>query len=353
MYEFFNQHFKLGLEKPVLEADFELLSQEQMTVWNENHPAPTGINIGDPHEITLLKMATEDSEENLAALIPNTADELEEYRMIVGGAWDTILGRRLDQVGEVTFSKTKTMKIDGFDLLLGRLDHVTASEQLPAMQLNRAGGDSKQGVVVWVTETGKAGVLDGNKVVAPVSELLNKGYTVVTADLSGQGEFLSEDKPLTSQRMWYQRKATNAWERFSGYTYGYNHSLFVKRTHDVLTLIKYAQSLPNGKTIRLKGEGKIVGPLVLAARSQAGDTIDAAEADLKGFQFQKLTKHDDPMFVPGAVKYFDVQGLVSLCAPHQLTVSGLEDSTVAERVYATADAKERLEVVADVNVRRK
>src|SRR2546427_8062199 len=39
-FGFINKHFKLGLEDPVVEEDFDRLSREQMTVWDAAHPLP-------------------------------------------------------------------------------------------------------------------------------------------------------------------------------------------------------------------------------------------------------------------------------------------------------------------------
>src|SRR3989475_12276176 len=39
-FGFINKHFKLGLEDPVVEEDFDRLKREQLTVWDEQHPAP-------------------------------------------------------------------------------------------------------------------------------------------------------------------------------------------------------------------------------------------------------------------------------------------------------------------------
>ena len=283
MYDFFNRHFGLGLETPILESDFELLSREEMTVWNEEHPAPSGSAIGDAHEISLLKMATEDSEEQMTSLIPDGPDDLNEYRNTVGLAWETILGRRIDQVGDVAFSQTKKVTTSqGFQLQLGRLDHTPANEQLPVMILRKPNA-AGQTTVVWVTESGKSGLLQDGEPIAEVAALLEKGFRIINADLSGQGEFLPDEKPLTKQRMWYQRQARHAWEKFSGYTYGYNHALFVKRTHDVLSLIKFAHNIRTDHRVVLVGFGETAGPIALAARSQSGDTVAQTFVDLKRF----------------------------------------------------------------------
>ena len=40
MYQWFNKHLKLGFQEPIVEEDFEPLSVEEMTVWDEEHPKP-------------------------------------------------------------------------------------------------------------------------------------------------------------------------------------------------------------------------------------------------------------------------------------------------------------------------
>lgn len=344
MYGFFNRHFRLGFKEPILEQDFELLSKEQLSVWDDQHPAPSGSDLGDSHEIALLKMATEDTEKQMAKLIADNDSELQEYQSIVGKAWETILGRRIDQVGDVSFTEAKTIEYGGFALTPGLLNHISAGEQIPMIAL-RATDTMQKGVVIWITESGKSGLFRNDRIIAPVEKLLNRGYVVLSADLSGQGEFLSQGDSPDSQRMWYQRSGEKGWERFSGYTYGYNHSLFAKRAHDVLSLIKYGAALAGEQDVCLAGLDSTAGPIVLAALSQSGDSVGTAFVDLKGFRFGNLTKHDAPMFVPGAVKYFDVDGLLSVCAPHTVYVSGLNKPAVANRIFAASDASKQLNVM--------
>ncbi len=57
------------------------------------------------------------------------------------------------------------------------------------------------------------------------------------------------------------------------------------------------------------GEGRI-GKLAFSA-------IDTA-----GFRFASLTEFDDPQFLPGAVKYGDVAGLLALSAGSEVWLSG-------------------------------
>ena len=69
----------------------------------------------------------------------------------------------------------------------------------------------------------------------------------------------------------------------SGYTYGYNHCLFVKRVHDVLTIASYVSQNTDGP-IHLVGLGSVAGPVAVAARSQMGSLIQRTLVDTEDFQ---------------------------------------------------------------------
>ncbi len=341
MYGFFNRHFKLGLEEPVLESDFELASKEDLSVWNDAHPAPVGDAVGEAHETRLLKIAAQDGAAKVAELIPDDVNSAKEFDSIVGGAWKMILARTIDDVGDIEFRKVRQATHGGLTIQYGTLDHDKMQEQIPIVQVKDAGADSR-GVVVWVHGEGKAGLFADSKSQTAVAALARKGYAVVSADLIGQGEFQLDGAPNDAQRMWHQRKGERTWERFSGYTYGYNHSLFVQRVHDALSLIKHASKI--SPHVHLVGQGSVAGPIALAARSQAIDTVQRTIVDLDGFRFDSLTRQDDPMFVPGAVKYLDVDGLLALCAPHPVTVAGISEMDAAKRVFATSGAVDHLDV---------
>jgi hypothetical protein len=50
--------------------------------------------------------------------------------------------------------------------------------------------------------------------------------------------------------------------------------------------------------------------------------LAGAVIDTGGFRFASLNDQWDTLFVPGAVKYGDVPGLIELCAPLHPTVLG-------------------------------
>ena len=47
MYSFFNRVFGLKLPEPIVEADYQPLTRDELTVWTKDHPRPAG---GDDHE---------------------------------------------------------------------------------------------------------------------------------------------------------------------------------------------------------------------------------------------------------------------------------------------------------------
>jgi len=337
MYSFFNRHFKLGLKEPIGERDYRPLSHEEATVWTNQHPAPTGDQVGDLHEIALLGKANVGTNRQMKRLIPSSSAEVDQYRRIIGGAWETILGRRFDQVGQVKFVQSSQKTIGQMSVREGRIEHVGSGENFPAIRIKPT--QRSIGTVIWVSDSGKGSLWKGEQLNQRAQALVDQGLTILTADLFKQGGL--EGKPLDSQRL-LSSDGDQGWRAFSGYTYGYNHSLFVSRVHDVLSLIKYAKSTDNRK-IHLVGMGQTAGPLVAAAGSQAAGIVSNTIVDLQGFSFEDLDRHDHPMFVPGSVKYFDVDGLLSLSSPNRLTVIGGDKNwDITRKVYGASGAAKRL-----------
>jgi len=343
MYAWFNKHLKLGLKEPIVEEDWELLGENGMSerererapaalsVWDDEHPAPQAK--GDEFERRLLAEWAAQSDEQIQSLWPTDANSLAEYRKVVGGAVETIIGRTMDSVGAV--ERTKVGKRDyGSDLLFTDLitlpDH---REQLPVVSIFPREKAWSGRVVLWLTDKGKAGLFSSEGTLRPeVQQLLKNGDSIVTADLFAQGEFVNDELPTDRNRV-----VKNPRE-FAGYTYGYNHSLFAQRTHDVLSLIHWIRT--DGHNVRqvlLVGTNGM-GPVVAAAGAVCGDAVDAVTVQIDGFRFAHLSDYRDQNFISGIVKYGDIPALLALNAPKKLTVIGEtgEQAPVAERAYKAA-----------------
>jgi hypothetical protein len=173
---------------------------------------------------------------------------------------------------------------------------------------------------------------------AEVRRLVDAGTSVVSADLFLQGEFLSGVDAVDQQRV-----VKNPRE-FAGFTFGYNNPLFVQRVHDVLTLIAFVKGHDHEpKEVNLIGTGG-AGPIVAAARAIAGKAVNKAAVDTAGFRFENLGSFRDVNFVPGAVKYGDLPGLLSLSAPYPLWIGGeISVPAIVKQTYQSAGQPEQLQ----------
>jgi dienelactone hydrolase len=314
-YTFLNKHFKLGQVSPVIERDFEPLAPERLTVWDGQHPAPKA---ADPEfERTLLAWLTGDAERQLRT----SAASSEGLRKQIGAAVEVLIGRTLENAGDSEWTLKSSQDRGDFVEQRGLLHNTTYNEELPVVWLCPKKGNGR--TVVWLDDSGKAALFNADGAVRPdVLQLVNRGASVLGADLLFQGEFLKDGQPVKQTRV-----VENPRE-FAGYTFCYNHTLFAQRTHDVLTLVAFlrgAKPSPCPKTTSLAVAGfGGAGPVAAAARALAGPAIDRTALDTCGFRFAKLLDYRDPRFLPGGAKYLDLPGLLALGAPHPLWLAGEE-----------------------------
>jgi dienelactone hydrolase len=329
LYSWINKHFNLGLKEPIVEDDYKRLSVAEMTVWNDQHPKPED---GPDFERKLLRYWTTDTEKQLAA----ARSSLSSYKEIAGPALDVIIGRRLEQAGEVEFNLVHKHDRGAYIEMSGLLQNTTYKEELPALFLHPKEWNGH--TVVWLSEAGKAGLYEGGKLRPEIQKLLNSGATVAGLDLLFQGEFLPDGKPHTQTR-----RVKNPREA-AGYTFGYNHALFAQRVHDLLSAVQYIrQHERKSKSITLAGlDG--TGPLAAAARVQSGDAVTTAVVNTRGFRFAKVTDLHDPQFLPGGAKYDDLPGMLGLSAPGKTWLAGESDPALVAALYRSAAAENSLTV---------
>jgi hypothetical protein len=346
MYSWFNKHLSLGLKEPIVETDFPPFTPQEWTVWNEEHPAPAG---GTDHEIALTRWMDMDARRSLAQIEPKDAESLGEYRRVIGGAFDTLIGRTLPNATDLEYELIEKIEHPNHLEFRALVKLPREGEVLPILSFYPKREWNKQ-AVIWLDGQGKSALLTASGTLRPeVHKLLNSGAAVLSADLLYTGEFLPDGKPLEKARM---AKTSSP---YAAYTFGYNPPLFARRVHDVLTLIRFAQSHSFApERVDLMGLGG-AGAWVAAACAQAGDAVDSVALDTEGFRFATLTSYDDPRFLPGAVKYGDVPGLLSLCAPHDLWLAGegSELPALVAKTYRAAAASRRTSVHAGGNVAAK
>jgi hypothetical protein len=340
MYQFLNRHLQLGLESPVVEQDYERLGREQLTVWDDQHPQPEG---GPEFERQLLQHWTRDTQTQLAAHRPLTADSYGAYEQIVRPGWQAILRRGLPDATAVDFREHSKQDTRVGLVITGSVVHHPATEdpgrpgqqeEIPVAALIPNGWQGGP-VAIWLSTRGKAGLLVDGDVDPHVQRLLDRQIAVLGVDLMEQGELSSSDEQLTQTR-----RVENPRES-AAYTYGYNDPLFVQRVHDVLTILGAANTqTPSPSEVWLVGlDG--AGPWAAAALAQVSGKVDRAVVDTEGFRFLHVDDIRDPQFLPGGAKYGDLPGLLTLAHATKLWLAGEPDDawqTVREAFEANGAA---------------
>ena len=337
MYHWFNKHLKLGLDEPIVEEDFRPLSVAEMSVWDAAHPAPP---TGDEFERAFVARMTKDTQQQIETLRPHDRASLEEYRRIVGGAVATMIGRGLPEAGALHAANSQSIRIGPWQVTKFLLRYPAAGEELPVIRLMPKAWNHR--VVIWIDRQGKQGLFaPGGAPRAAVQTLLAHGFSVVGADLFGQGEFTADGRPLSKARMNRSKHAAagESWGDYAGFTFGYNPSLFAQRVRDILSLVAFLHQEPDAaRQVDVIGLGG-AGHWVAAACALAGSAIDRAAIDTAGFRFANLATIDDPDFLPGGAKYGDLPGIIALSAPHALWLAGENQATAATISAAYRAAK--------------
>ncbi|MFT7172152.1 MAG: hypothetical protein ACI9NQ_000361 [Paracoccaceae bacterium] len=292
MYRWFNQHLHLGVKDPEDERPHALLTEKDLSVWNDEHPKPKG---GDDFERKFLADLATESDKKIAAN-PDLA------RL----GWDTILDAKLADAGKVKWElKGKTDRGSHLEMP-GLHTNSTYNEQVPVVWLYPKTEWNKR-AVIWLSPEGKAGLYDAAGNPRPeVKKLLADGNSVCGIDLFLQGEFLADGKTFTEAR-----RVKNTRESLA-YTLGYNRPLFVQRLHDILGTIAMIKADQHGADhidlVGLKGAGHWAAAINYAA----GHALDRVVVETNDFRFLKIKAIRDPDLLPGAAKYGDLPALIRL-----------------------------------------
>ena len=289
MYGWFLKHLA-ERDEAFAEQPFKPVPVKELTVFDADHPRPKD----ELKTKELRQTLTEASDKAVKGMKP---DEVRKAlrAMICDELPDEIAVRK----GPVE------TKGDGWTLHLAALGRKDESDATPHAGLFGKKFDGSK-VVVWVHPDGKASLFADGKPTAAVQKLLDDGFAVVAPDVLGVGE-------LTLPNGFQVNKT------YAGFTYGYNRSLLANRVHDALTTVAFATTMLKAKEIALAGFGEM-GPVAILAKALAGDAVAKLAADRNGLDFGKITKTDDPMMLPGAVKYGGLEAFIRLCGDKGVTL---------------------------------
>jgi len=342
MYHFMNRHMNLGVEKPIVEAELDPLTPEESTVWTEEHPAPSGDRAGDAFERTLVAWWDKTQRKQIDALTPSNAQELVEYRRIIGGAMEVIVARTMADIGTVRFEKMRDIQRSTYRIEAGLVRHEQAEEQFPAAFVypsERWNGE----MAIHLHDHGKGALVSEDGSLADsVAQLVEAGFAVAVMDYLHQGEFTEDGEPVRSVPIVHHSTGRHPSHHAPAYHFGYNPSLYAYRVHDVMTMIALLHKSDGVKRVHLLGVGEQAGPIAAGAGALAGETLTRLAVDAQGFHFAQLNEVNHPMFTPGMLLYGDVPALIALNAPRPIWVAKSHDLPVA--VYRAAGATPSLTV---------
>ena len=346
MYDWLNKHLKLGPAEPIVEGDFKPLTVAEMSVWDDAHPKPAG---GDDYERSLLRWITEDSQRQMAALTPTDAESLAEYRRVVGGAVDVMIGRdvlpaeactRID----ATSARRKRRATGRCRLLMLLLRNARASKCRPCCSCPRPTWNQRRGRPSGSTARASRGCS-------------TRGASRRCRRAVGRPAWRSRGRSVRPGRVHGRRQADRQGPaKSSGNEPGPStpdtRSATTTRcspsesttSSPLISLVKNTGEHPARRSIWSDSPARAIGSP--RPRAQAGEAVDRAAIDTAGFRFASVAAIDDPDFLPGGAKYLDLPGIVALAAPRPLWLAGegAEPPPVVTAAYRSAAAADRVTV---------
>jgi dienelactone hydrolase len=325
MYNWFNDHLKLGLPSPVKEEPFAPIPPKELSVYDNEHPRPSDAT----GAAQLRKYMTETSDRQLDELFRNDPDE---YRSIVATALRVMIDDQLPDPETIQRGHESQQTLaEGSRLEMGTLSRKGSGESVPFVHLipQKPNGT----VIIWADPAGKSALFDSpNRPASEPAYLLSRGNAIVCADLFLTGEANVPGVPTTKPTA-----ALSSGQKYAGFVYGYNRSVLANRVHDLLTLLAFAKGQPTAKRLQLLAM-RSTGPVALLARAMADETIDRAAIDLGEFDFDHVTDPMDPMMLPGALKYGGINGFAALCTHGKTLLTGARRDTESYSRIANSPA---------------
>ncbi|MFK8111091.1 MAG: acetylxylan esterase [Rubripirellula sp.] len=342
MYQWMNRHLELGLDDPVIEQDFVPLTEQETTVWNEQHPAPTITGI--PHERSVCRWMDEQAIAKLATATPSDPESWKRFQQVYGNAWRVIFDQGMPE--KVDYASVDLQKRDGWVFEKGLLRDPQRGSELPMLTIHRDQPKRSGKTIIWTSGRGKADAFDDQgQPTGLLIELLGQGNTVLLPDLLNQGEFKASGGDASEQRLVEDARS------YSAFTFAYNRTLVADRCADLLTVVAHAAQ-QNGDEKRSVGLVGTKGSATWAAPAAAiaGQHLNRVVIETAGERFAKVTNYRDASFVPGAVKYGDLPALLALRAPHAMTVVGEDDMpALITQAYDAVGASQGLQSSATIN----
>ncbi len=307
MYGFMNKHFNLGFSEPVLEREFVVPTEAEMTVWTGAHPKPTGDKVGGAHEKALLKHWSTDSDRQIAAM-----------PAVTGRAWELMIGRARPAADDLQVERGSRVDWGQYAVFKGTVRDARHNEEVPFTYVRPSEEKATGTVALWLSNRGLESLTDNGGPSAAAQRLLDSGIGIICPTL-----YLADAKEQPLNLPKSKDPKRNEWSWAACYTYGYNPTLVAHRVHDVMAAVAAIRKETSSKPVKIILAGcDGAGVVAAAAAAVMKDQFAGLVLDTEGFRFATLNDPWHPLFVPGAVKYGDVPALVGLSVSLQPTVLG-------------------------------
>ncbi|WP_233215433.1 acetylxylan esterase [Rhodopirellula bahusiensis] len=331
MYGWMNEHLDLGLETPIVEIDFPAITDEEGAVWDEGHPAPT--ERGPKHEQSVLSWWNGESGQLLEDCLGQSATA-KGFDQKIRPALATLFDLPMPETSGVSVKYSAPVEHDsGAMVVSGVVIDEARRREIPIRKwvAKSDSETSSAGTAIWIHSAAGEST-DTPEWSDAFAAQLDRFNTIVVIDIAEMPTDADEGKQRTNPQ---PRRASAA------FTYGYNRPLASTRCADVLAVVSAFQNPPGGVSL-VAPEGSAA--YALAAAAIAGPFLEDAVIDVSGFRFANLLHQDDEDFVPGMVKYGDVDALAAWRAPYALTIrdSGGKNWATTKAIYQARDASDQV-----------
>jgi dienelactone hydrolase len=324
MYNFFNKHFKLGLTEPVTEKPIVPVPVKDLSVFDAEHPVPKDALPAEK----LRQVMSEASDKQMAALLPKDSATLPEFKKVVGSALTAMVGAMPTKEQLVRRAAPDQSALGDYNIDKSVFGRKGEGDMMPSVAV--APKKASRKIVIWIHPKGKASLFDGEKLVPAAHTIVDKETIVMAPDVLYIGE---QAGPMHEVD-----------KHFAGFTYGYNRSPLADQVRDIITCVAIAKKSLAAEKVYLVGWDSM-GPATILASAICGDAVDRTAADMNQFRFERIEKPDDPMLLPGSVKYGGLGAFAALCAPRQLFLHncvGTGSGHINKAAYDAANAEDNL-----------
>ncbi|MCY2974968.1 MAG: hypothetical protein NTW52_09930 [Planctomycetota bacterium] len=286
MYAWANKLFQLGLAEPIFERDFELLQKPDLTVWDASHKAPES---GPSFERKLLKAWGAQIDKSFASDTPKD---------LVDG-WRTLLQPAIPLSKSLIGAKQTRLDREETDFIVKNNDGIIVGRARLLGQPAATVTSPVERIVLRLEESNANASTD-----KPTNSTAIYQLTI--------RDPFSDDSTLDNEQALVANPRPSA-----AFTYGYNPPQLVRKLAVVLALSKEIRNsidLPQQLTYDSENEFLAVASQLLGGRSI--ESIQHANTNEKTkFSFKSVESIRSPNFLPGALRYQNLEGLKKAISP--------------------------------------